>query len=821
MNEIERNSESTNESVRCHQSGPGRTKLAQAVSAVILAGAVGQPAVAQELEEIVVTATKRSQSSMDVPLAVQALSGDFLREVNLDDVKDLVSFTPGVTGNSKDSFLDAIRVRGIVTNDFGNGGDPSIGVYKNGFYQGRNGAAVTSLYDIERAEILRGPQGFLFGRNAISGAMNVFTTKPTTDQTDGYIDMRAGERGTFRTEGGFNISLTDSFALRLAGLHSTEDGYVTNEATGEKYIKHDKTAVRVTGSYDGGGKLGATVYLEYEDRDQSGTIYRATGNAGSYALLESIYGDLGLPSDPRNVNIDEPANGVLDNGEVGTIGLELNYDLGWAELTSLTGYKDHDYHYTEDFDGTILTIFNYEQIQSGDYFEQEVRLTSEDEGMFNWYAGASYYREEIDSRFLGQQDEDLYCSVYWGNTCEGVFDFYNTYYGGAYAYVLYDSFGSYTWQPSPTGLMDDWNETKGVFQGWAAYVDLSFRFNDLWDASLGVRYNSDKKKMSQEVLTALNPSPVLGNRVQTGFVTPNGPISDSRTWSKTTYRGVLNFRPNDDNLFYGSVTTGYKQGGYNSFKANPDGLWGTVVALPGTHKPGSFEGEDVVSLELGYKATALEGRSQIQLNVFSYKYEELQSTCGVPGQPGVVICNVGEVDAVGLEGVWNFAINENFTLGSGIAYFDSEATGIQAFCAEGERVLGDENACEGQPLPGAPEWTAYATLNAEFPAANGNWFGNLAWSWEDATRTGYLPLTPETTGFPEGARMTNEFNEVQALAGYRSENGWSLAVFVENLTDDEYYDAGGSGGDPANPYVQTDISPSRPRTAGVRFIYNF
>ncbi|MGB5164595.1 MAG: TonB-dependent receptor [Woeseiaceae bacterium] len=799
----------------------GRTKVAQAVSAVLIASAVGQPALAQELEEIIVTATKRAESSMDVPIAVQALSGDFLREVNLDDVKDLVAFTPGVTGNSKDSFLDTIRVRGIVTNDFGNGGDPSIGVYKNGFYQGRNGAAVTSLYDVERAEILRGPQGFLFGRNAISGAMNIFTKKPSGDDRDAYVDVRAGERGILRAEGGTNFSMSENFAVRLAGLYSTEDGYVTNEANGNKYIGHDKTALRLTGVYDNDGPLDATVYLEYEDRDQSGTIYRATGGAGSYALLESIYGDLGLPSDPRNVNIDEPDNGIIDNGEVATIGLEINYELEGMTFTSLTGYKDHDYHYTEDFDATSLTIFNYEQIQSGKYFEQEFRLTSDNDGMFSWYAGASYYSEDIDSEFLGQQDEDLYCNVYWGDTCQGVFDFYNSYYGGAYAYVLYDYFGTYTWEASPTGRMDDWNRTKGDFSGWAAYVDLSFRFNDQWDASLGVRYNDDTKDMSQEVLTDRNPSPVLGNRVQTGFTTPDGPISDSLSWDKTTYRAVLNYRMNDDNLLYGTVTTGYKQGGYNSFKAIPDGPWGLVEARPGTHVPGSFDGEDVISYELGYKGTALEGRSQLQLNVFSYEYTDLQATCTVPGNPGVVVCNVGTVDAVGLEGVWNFAINEYLTLGTGIAYFDSEATGIQAFCSEGERVLGDENACEGEPLPGAPEWTAYATLSTNFPAPGGAWFGNLSWNWEDETRTGFLPLSPATTEFPEGARMVNEYNEVQLLAGYESDKGWSLAAYVENLTDEEYYDAGGSGGNPANPYVQSDISPSRPRTAGVRFIYKF
>ncbi|MAT83993.1 MAG: TonB-dependent receptor [Gammaproteobacteria bacterium] len=790
------------------------------MSAAMVAGSAAAPAMGAQLEEIVVTATKREESVMDVPLAVQALSGDFLRDANLDDVKDLVHFTPGVTGNSKDSFLDAIRVRGIVTNDFGNGGDPSIGVYKNGFYQGRNGAGVVSLFDTERAEILRGPQNFLFGRNSISGAMNIFTVRPTIGDPDAYVDARFGERGVFVVEGAFNQTLTDSFAVRLAAYHSEEDGYVENVVTGNDFIEHDKDAFRLTGLWDNGGPLTVVAMVEVEDREQSGTIYRATGEGGSYALLESIYGELPVPNDPRDVAIDEPDNGIIDNGEHFSAQLEVNYDLPWGTFTSLTGFKNHDYHYTEDFDATALTIFNYEQIQDGEYFEQEFRITSDTDGMFSWYAGASYYEEDIDTRFLGQQDEDLYCNVYWGDTCQGVFDFYNNYYGGAYAYVLQDYFGTYTWTPSPTGRMDDWNETKGDFRGWATYVDLNWQFTPAWDLSLGARYTWDEKKMSQEVLTALNPSPVLGNRVQTGFTTSAGPISETLDWNKTTWRAALNFRPNDDTLLFGTVTTGYKQGGFNSFNVSPGGSWGAVDALPGTHVPGSFDGEQVISYELGYKGSVLDRRGQIQLNAFFYDYEDLQSTCTTPGTPGVEVCNVGQVDGYGLEGTFTFALGENWTFGTGFAYFDSEADGVQEFCDEGELIFGTADACEGQSIPGAPEWTFFANLDANFPVRGGAWYGNLFYSWEDETRASWVPINDQSRAFPFGNRYVNEYSELQGMFGFRSEAGWALAVYGENLLDDEYYDSGGSGGNPANPYVQSDISPSRPRTLGVRFSYD-
>ena len=798
---------------------PARSRVSVAVSAALVAGVASGPALAQqaELEEIIVTATKREESVMEVPLAIQALSGEFIREVNLNDVKDLVAFTPGVTGNSKDSFIDSVRVRGIVTNDFGNGGDPSIGMYKNGLYQGRTGAGVFSLFDIERAEILRGPQGFLFGRNSISGAMNVITRKPVNGETDGYAELNVGERGVLEFEGAANATMSETIAVRFAGQYMHEDGYVTNIATGNKHIDLDKKAARITGLYDNGSNVVGTLMLEYEDRDQSGTIYRANGQGGSYALLESIYGDLGLPTDPLEINVVEPLDGIFDRGEIASIGAEINVETGLGTFTSLTGYKDHDYSYAEAFSAVALRIFDYEQYQAGTYFEQEFRLTSSTEGPLDWYAGVSYYKEEIDTDFLGRQDEDIYCNVYWGDTCQGVFDYYNS---SPYAYYLYYYFGTYTWTPSPTGYMEDWNRTTGRFSGWAAYVDLNYQITDTFDVSAGIRYNDDTKKFSQEALTSRNPSPVLGNRVQTGFTTPAGPLTDKQSWDDVTYRLAVTYKPTDTAMTYVSVTTGYKQGGFNSFALSPVPVWGITAATPDSHVPAHFDGESSISYEVGYKGTLLEGRMQLTANAFLYEYEDLQSFCNTT-TPVATVCNVGNLDGYGFEGSMATVLTDNWQLDLGLSFFDSEARNVQEFCSGGERVFGTPDACEGQSIPGTPKWTAFAALSAEFPVGESQWFGDLAWSWEDERRTGWLPLTPESTTFPEGARMIDGYSLLQLTVGYRAPGDWTAALYVENLADETYFDGGNTGGNPSNPYVQYDWGPGRPRTAGIRFTYSF
>jgi iron complex outermembrane receptor protein len=789
----------------------------------LLAGASAGPLRAQQLEEVIVTATKRAESVMDVPIAMTAMSGEAIRAVNLNDIKDLISFTPGISGNSKDSFLDFVSVRGIRTIDFGNGGDPSVSLYKNGLYQGRNGSAVSSLYDIERAEVLRGPQGFLFGRNSVSGAMNIITAKPNVSDTEGYAELDVGERDVLVFEGAVNVPLTDNLAVRLAAYHSEEDGYVDNIAGGPDLISHDNQAFRITTRYET-DHFTADLLLEYEDRDQFGTVYRATGKGEAFTDAQTrINGGVPIVTsrDGRTVNNDNSLQ-PTDESEIFSVGLLIDWDLGWATLTSLTGYKDHDYNYVEDFDGLPTVTFNYGQDQSGDYFEQELRLTSNSEGPLDWYAGASFYKEEIDTVFLGQQAEDAYCLGYWFNTCQDLFDYYNyldssagnTYYCD---YYLDYYFGSCEWTPSPDGLINDRNRVRGKYEGYSAYIDLKYNFSTSFDVGIGLRYSYDEKEFSQQVLADPGGS-LLNYKVQTGFSTPQGALEDKQDWDKITWRIAANWRPNDDTLIFGSIATGYKPGGFGSFNIEGPGSegcpFGLCVGIPGVDRPGDFGPETVTSFEVGYKATLMDGRTQIATTAFYYQYEDLQAIFGEG--PRTIVDNVGEVDGWGLEAEVNTALTDHLTLRLGASWFDSEATNVQAFCGAGEVLTGSADACEGNSIPWAPEYTAFAVLNANIPigTSGGEIFGTLAWSWEDDYRGDW----PDPSIIYQ---RIEALNQTDIIVGYRQDS-WHVSGYVENVFDDVWYD--GNYADDPTPgtiFVQHTFGPARPRTAGVRLGYDF
>ncbi|PLW83784.1 TonB-dependent receptor [Kineobactrum sediminis] len=754
-----------------------------------MASAVSVPAWSQTLEEVIVTATKRSESVQDVPLAITALSGNFINQVNMNDIKDLVAFTPGVTGNSQDSFIDAISVRGIRTQDFGVGGDPSSAFFKNDLYEGRNGSAVTSLYDIERAEILRGPQGFLFGRNSIGGAFSVHTKRAETGtDISGYVELDIAERERRAIEGAINIPFGDHFAYRLAGYYSTEDGFADNKFPGsDDLIEHDKWALRWSTLYEK-ERLSVRTEVEYEDREQSGSVYRAVDRGDIWDAFDTALGGVELRGSDEDIDSDL-TGGDNDDATILTLGLHVDYDFEFATLSSNTGYKDHDYYYNEDYDGTPLDINNYGQDQTGDYFQQELRLTSNTDGPLSWYAGASYYKETIDTKFSFSGREDFFCQYYgyyynYGATFSGCADLY-AYYGSPFS-------------SSEDGRLVETGRIKGDYSGWATYVNVDYFITESFDIELGLRYTEDKKDFSIFVPT---PESDLGPYWAYGFSTAEF-ISDSETWDDLTMRVLAKWRPTDNRMFFASYTEGFKSGGFGSFNlannAEGEPAVGNVgIVQSDGFTPNIFDPETVDSWELGYKDSLFDGRANVDLTAFYYEYEDLQVVTFDGGAS--LVKNVGQVEAWGVEGSITGRLTDNFDLYLAAGYLDSEATELQAICG-----LEDPDGCEGSSLFWAPEWSAAAVLNANFPVSGGAITGSLEISYEDERGGGWENLS---------VTKIDSYAESNLRIAFESDDNWFLEAYVENLTDEFSWDGQNNNGGilPAQFF-----GPKRPRTIGLR-----
>ncbi|MGH1372578.1 MAG: TonB-dependent receptor [Cellvibrionaceae bacterium] len=761
-----------------------RSRISAAVSAVVLTSSLstnvlGDDSASFTLEEVTVTATKRAESVMDVPLAVTAMTGDFVADTNLNDVKDLVAFTPGVTGNSQDSFIDAISVRGIRTQDFGVGGDPSSAFFKNDLYEGRNGSAVTSLYDMDRVEVLRGPQGFLFGRSAIGGAFSAHTTRAQIDSTDGYIDLDVAERGHVVAEGAINIPISDTFAMRFAGYTSQEDGFVENGSSSDDLIEHDKKAIRWSTTTET-ENLSVYTTVEYETREQSGSVYRAIEEGDIWDTLEAAIGPINLDAGSEDVDSDQSA-GDSDDADILTLGVRVDYDMDFATLTSTTGYKDHDYYYNEDYDGTPLNINNYRQDQKGDYFQQEFRLTSNSSGPLSWYAGVSYYKENIDTEFTFTSGEDFMCQYYGyyynsGMTFSGCADLY-AYYGSPFT-------------ASPDGNLTETGRIKGEYSGWGAYVNVDYEVTDTVDVGFGLRYTKDEKDFTMNVPT---PTSDLGAYWAWGFDT-NGDINASETWSDVTPRVQVRWRPTDESMIFASYTEGFKSGGFGSFSSVSDGNGGLM--------PNAFDEETIDSIEIGYKSGLMDGRANLEVTAFSYEYKDLQILNFDGGAAKVE--NLGEVDAYGVEVSFTMALNENFRIMTSLGWLDSEASDLEKVC-DGPTPT----SCEGTSLFWAPDTSAAMVLNGDFPMDGGEIRSSLEASYESERGGGWGDLD---------STKIDAYVDVALRVGYHSNDNWQVTAYVENLTNEFVWDGQNNNGGIIPSHF---FGPKRPRTFGVRVGYEW
>ena len=680
------------------------------------AAAAAQPARTEQdggaklmIEEIIVSAQKRDEAQQEVPIALSAFARDYLRDAGIKDIPDLVFATPGISGSMSSSYMVSLSVRGISSPAYGPGAEPAVGVYTDGVYYGRFGAAVSTFFDLERVEVLKGPQGLLFGRNASSGAINTITAKPELGATRAYVSVGIGERERRNFELMYNQPLNENWAMRVAAAHKEEDGFVKNLFDGDDVLSHNRDAVRLSLRHENDwGDL--TLTTAYEDQERDGVVYVAHDATGGL-----------LTGDNRTADFDFRAPDEYEQAEAS---LAVNIDVGETmTLKSLTGFYKNNWRYGEDWDGQRIALAGWNVVQESDYFSQEFVLSREQD-RFSWFAGASFYWEDLDHFFTHVTGD-----VGW-------------------LFAL----------PFPL-MLDEALDLDASYNGWALYGDAKFQLTDALDISIGGRYTVDERKMT------LN---LQGQALFVAAVTLE-PVTGKEDWKDFSPRAVLRYFANDDLMFYVSASKGFKAGGFDHNTVSAvDPL--TTVALPGANLV-EFGAEEVWSYEAGSKTSFADDRVQVDVAAFYYTYKDLQVPIIDPLAGAVNVTNIGESEALGMEVETRILFNQYWSLRLGAAWLDNEVNDIPAQLCP---VVID---CNGNTAQFSPEFSVAGVLDARYPMASGEVFGSAEFNWQskEYANLNNLPgSTLDSVGF------------IDLRVGWRDDN-WRVAAYVENLTDKEHF----------------------------------
>lgn len=750
-------------------------------------------------EEVIVTAQKRSENVQDVPLSITAIPESFIQEVGAQSVNDLGLYTPGLETRVSQPTQPAFNIRGITTNDFGIGADPAVAVYVDGVYSGRSGAAMTAFQDVSRVEVLKGPQGTLFGKNAAAGALHIVNNAPT-DELEAKVDVSLGNYSRRTLEATFNAPLADNLFLRVNALDNQREGYRRNLATGGKLADENNNGARAALLWRASDNTSATLRLEYIDVDQDSAI--------GYGLLngDDPYGD---------AVVDGPVREAL---HLSGGSLTVESDLGATNFTSITAARSFGSRNLRDEDGTALfpVYFTSENIEDNRFLSQELRLVSDDASKLRWTLGAMYSRER------GQQDSALNFSTDLvdrvllsdAGVAAGL-DAYNAAFGTNYTAATAPAGFGWDIVLDPTGEnIMNWGTPLGAGQSVlggffpenahadltstsaALYGDATYALSDKTDLTLGLRYTHDEKDFT---LT------IVPNQFGFGVVYTTTPgVEQSNSWSNLSTRAVVSHQFAAEAMAYFSYATGYKAGGFNS----------TELSNP-------FDEEQVANFEIGWKSTAFERRLRFNAALFFYEYTDLQELVSVLNpDTGINEPRIRNEDAEGrgveIETQWR--VLPALTLRANYAYLDTEITKFALFANE---TAADDRTGEPQSSVAKQKLNLSTEYTLKLQKAGDVSF-RLGYSYVGRRRTqGLGGATPEAQALMDLYRddLDGPYYNVDARITYGDAlDRWHVSLYGQNLTNQQYlYTLGGFAAGIGAPIA--DRAP--PRFFGVEAAYSF
>lgn len=698
------------------------------------------------LGTIVVTAQRRAEDQQDTPVSVSTLTNEFLIENDVRTLEDLTGSVPGFVATNSVNYGSApLSIRGVggVNGGANIFNDEPVAVYLDGVYIGRLSFSTSDLVDVSNVQVLRGPQGTLFGRNATAGALIVTTADPS-DQFDGFIEGGYNSLEEFRIAGAVSGPIVeDVLSARLAVGYSDREGYGTNLVTGNPIGGSEDLTVRGRLKFTPTSDLTINAIVEYQDREaepatlqlgevEGGFSNPLTPRAGLEALINS-----------RDFDIDGPNN---FSSEAFTASVAINYDFGSLELDAISAFRSYNFDGMQDSDGTGSNLFTNFGSARNDQYTQELRLSSKFEGPFSFIIGGFYIHE------------DNALSPFVIDNQRGLF--------GLGTRAQFDSFQD--------------------LDSWAIFGDATYEITDQLSLTAGLRYSRESKDFSvTQSVIILNggtvppippAGPLGGVTLPAGTPFPPGSpaggvtFTDSATFNDVSPRVVIDYKATDDVLLYASYSQGFKSGGFNSFGLSP-----------------AFDPEDINAFELGIKSEFFDGSVRANLSGFYYDYSDLQVRVGVP-IGGVDIQNAASADVLGAEAEFTAVPIDGLTLNANFAYLDATfgegtlpAISPAALFPIGAPVALTPQSIDGNRLSRAPEWQIYLAANYEFEVGDLGYLALRA-DWKYQTEVFFLEVNQGDNTFREGP--SNELGLRATLTTL--DDQLDISVFGQNVTDNRY-----------------------------------
>jgi len=706
------------------------------------------------LEEIVVTARKRAESLQDVPIAVSVMSGDAIRDNKVVNLQELSALVPNLY--VAESFVgDSMFVRGVGSGQNNLGFEQAVGQVVDGIFYGRSRFSRVSFLDVERVEVLKGPQGALIGKNTTAGAINITTARPTEEFESwvaGTYEFEGAEG--YGVEGAISGPLTDNFRGRVALNYLDKDGFIENTTTGEDDVSVEDLVARVALAWDATEDMEVLFQYQYGDLDHEGG-----NNQYSNCDFESQQ----VPTAPVTVNFTSIFNSIAPDDckanykrsgtaakrgknmeskttEFDTYALTINWQLGDFTLTSLTGYASYDYLDMQDGDRTavdLVTVDTFgtlpEFAEDYEQVSQELRLASPQGETFEYLVGAYYLDKEQETDY----------TVHFANVA-GL-------------------------PVSRTTVTDEEGTT------YAAFGQVIWNINEAWSSTFGARYTYEEKEarsvqFPRQLYTDI-PSDCSLPAAGACF---RHDIEDDFDDSDFSPSLSVQWQPSDDAMYYASVARGFKAGGFDHL------LVANEATDPSIMNRFRFDSEEVTAYEIGAKMTLGDGTAQLNAAIFRSEFDDLQLG-GFLNSTEVIntVTNAGSAISQGVELDLRWRLLDNLTVFGAVAYLDSSYDEYEnapcytlqtAGCVNGRQDLSDKK------LQFASDWKA--TLNAEY-------------SWDlpgDLELTGFVQMS-YLDEFPLQADLDpklwqDDYTKWDArLTLASADSAWELSLIGRNLGD--------------------------------------